>query len=111
MVTLTNIGTAYDTIDASRGLGLGYFNFTGVTNVDLLVKVRKIGTGVQSWQLWNETDGTEIGVLTDSGGAAIRDLSGSFAVDLSGRKLLRIRAKSTTASDDPIFFGGAIYLT
>jgi hypothetical protein len=112
MVTLTNVGTAYDAIDASQGLGLGYFNFTGVTSVDFLVKHRKVGTGTQSYQLWNETDAAEIGVLSDAGSAGTRNLTGTFAVSgLVGRKLLRVRAKSTTGTDDPIFMGAAVYLT
>jgi hypothetical protein len=109
MITLTNVGATYDAIDASLGLGLGYFNLTGVTNIDFLVKVKKIGIGTQSWQLWNETDAAEIGVINDAAAAGnAKNLSATFAVNLTGVKLLRIRAKSTVAGDDPIFLGGAI---
>ena len=113
MVTLTNVGTSYDAIDASMGLGLGYFNLTGVTSIDFLVKVKKVGMGTQSWQLWNETDGAELGVINDAAAAgATKNLTATFAVaGLTGRKLLRIRAKSTVATDDPLFMGGAVYLT
>lgn len=112
MVTLTNVGVNYDSIDASFGLGLGYFDCTGKTQVLFLVKVKKIGTGTQSWQLWNETDGTEIGVIADSAAAGVaKNLSATFAINLTGLKLLRVRPKSTVAGDDPIYFGGAVFLT
>jgi hypothetical protein len=111
MITLTNVGSTYDAIDASLGLGLGYFNLTGVTAIDFLVKVKKIGTGTQSWQLWSETDGSEIGVITDAAAAgAAKNLTATFNVSLTGVKLLRIRAKSTVSTDDPLFLGGAISL-
>jgi hypothetical protein len=111
MVTLTNVGTAYDAIAASQGLGIGRLDFAGVTQVKFDVRVNKVGTGTQSWQLWNDTDGTQIGVIDDAGAAGTKTLSATFNTGLpTGEKLVRIRAKSTNGADDPIFYGGSVLL-
>ena len=111
MVTLTNVGTIYDAIAASQGLGLGYYDYTGKTQAMFLVKVQKIGTGTQSWQLWNETDAVEVGVINDAAAAGSpKNLAATFSINGTGIKVLRIRAKSTVTGDDPIFLRGAVYL-
>jgi hypothetical protein len=110
MVTLTNVGAAYDTIAAARGLGIGLLDFTGAAQCVLRVYVNKVGTGTQSWQLWNETDGAEIGVINDAGAAGIKPLQQTFTVALTGVKAVRVRAKSTVSGDDPVFFGAAVLL-
>lgn len=108
MDTLTNVGSAYDSIPASQGLGILRVDFTGVTQIKLDVRVNKIGTGTQSWQLWNDTDAVQVGVIDDAGGAGVKTLSATFSVGLSGEKVLRVRAKSTVAADDPVFFGASV---
>lgn len=110
MVTLTNVGTNYDTMTASRALGLALIDFRGATTIRFVCSVQKVGTGTQSWQLWNETDGTEIGVHNDAGAAAIKTLDQAFSVTLNGIKLVRVRAKSTVSTDDPIFLGCAVWV-
>ena len=110
MVTLTNVGTVYDTTDASKGLGIQRIDFTGIASVIFDVYVRKVGTGAQSWQLWNVTDASEIGVITDSGAVAERTLSATFAVALSGTRVVRVRAKSTNGADDPIYYSSSVFL-
>ena len=109
MVTITNVGTAYDAVAASRGLGLADIDFTGITSVLFKVRVNKIGTGTQSWQLWNDTDGTQIGVITDAAAAGDNKLlSATFSVTLVGVKTVRVRAKSTVNGDDPVFYGASV---
>jgi hypothetical protein len=111
VITLTNVGTAYDTIPASKGLGCGLIDFTGVAQVTLAVKANKVGTGTQSWQLWNETDGAQIGVINDPGPTGDKTLQQTFDVSgagLTGLKLCRIRCKSTVAGDDPVYYGGTV---
>ena len=108
MVTLTNVNTTYDANMASQGLGWGIIDFTGVTQVRMALRVQKIGTGTQSWQLWNETNGAEIGVINDAGAAGIKTLDATFNVALTGEKIVRIRCKSTVGTDDPIYLCGAI---
>ena len=111
MVTLTNIGASYDAIAASRGLGLQDVDFTGVGNVLFRVRVNKVGIGTQSWQLWNETDGVELTRIDDAGASGDnKNLSVTVAVALTGVKTLRVRAKSTTGTDDPVFYGASILL-
>ena len=110
-VTLTNIGTAYDGTDAGRGLGVALIQTAGITQVIFGVRVNKVGTGTQSWQLFNDTDGTEVAVIDDAGVAGVKTLSTTvnFSAPLAaGIKTIRVRAKSTTAADDPIFLGAAL---
>lgn len=105
MDTLTNVGTSYDATAVSRGLGFRTINMTGVTQIILEIRVNKIGTGTQSWQVWNDTDGAEIGVIPDAGATGEKWLSATFNVALAGTKRLRVRAKSTVSTDDPILYG------
>ncbi len=114
--TLTNMGATYDTtttVFASLGLGWCRIQTAGITGVEFSVSVNKIGSGTQSWQLWNETDGTEIAVIDDAGVAGLKTLS--VTVSLPGPlaaalKTLRVRAKSTIAADDPIYLGAALMI-
>ncbi len=109
--TLTDVGAAYDTIQASRGLGMALVNFLGVESIDFRVAVNKIGTGTQSWQLWNVTDGAQIGVIDDAASAGERVISTTINSGLpNGIKLLRVRAKSTVAADDPVYGGATLLL-
>jgi hypothetical protein len=109
---LTNVGANYDTIAQARGLGVAVVNMTGITTIDFRVNVNKVGTGTQSWQLWNETDGAQIGVIDDAGASGNKTLTTTInGVSLTGKKLLRIRAKSTTAADDPVYYGAALHLS
>jgi hypothetical protein len=108
-VTLTNVGAAYDTITAARGLGFVELDMTGVTAIDFTVQVSKIGTGTQSWQLWNETDSAQVGVIDDAGAAGNKTLTATLSgLALTGVKRLRVRAKSTIAADDPLYYGSAL---
>lgn len=109
MVTLTNVGASYDAIAASKGLDAGLVDMTGATQVIAAVYVSKLGSGTQSWQLWNHTDGTELGVITDSGAAGDKLLQQTFNIPtpLTGFKYLRWRCKSTVGTDDPIFYSGS----
>lgn len=108
-VTLTNVGATYDAITASRGLGFVRVDMTNITSVVMVVRVNKIGTGTQDWQLWNETDGTQLGVISDAGAAGDKELSTTInGLNLSGVKQLRIRAKSSVAADDPLYYGACL---
>jgi hypothetical protein len=107
-VTLTNIGTAYDAINASKGLGLAVIDFTNVQSLEFGVFVSKVGGGTQSWQLWNVTDAAEIAVINDAGAAGDKLLTTSVTPGLTGLKTVRVRAKSTTGADDPIYYGAYV---
>lgn len=112
-VVLTNIGTSYDGTVASQGLGSAIVQIAGITQVIFGVRVNKVGSGTQSWQLWNDTDGAEVGVIDDAGATGIKNLSTTinFGSPLAaGIKTLRIRAKSTTGADDPVYMGASASL-
>jgi hypothetical protein len=111
MVTLTNVGTTYDAIPVSQGLGMVLADWTGFVQFKVAVKVQKIGTGTQSWQVWNETDGVQIGVIDDAGAAGVKTLTATFSINMTGEKLIRLRAKSTVGTDDPIFLSWTIFAT
>lgn len=111
-VTLTNVGAAYDTVTAARGLGIAEVDFTNIAQVDWGVSVSKVGTGTQDWQLWNETDSVELGVLSDAGAAGNKLLAGTITTGLpTGIKRVRVRARSSVAADDPLYFGGWLRLS
>lgn len=111
MIALTNVGTAYDFIAAGKGLGFAVVDMTGVTQIVLTVYCSKIGAGTISWQLFNMTDGAEIGVINDAGAVGDKTLTGTFSgLSLTGLKQLRIRCKSTVATDDPNYFGSNLRL-
>jgi hypothetical protein len=104
-VVLTNIGASY------RVLALAVVDCTNVTAIDYLARWNKIGTGTQSWQLWNATDGVELAVFNDSAAAGDNKTGATtVAVALAGMKELQVRGKSTTAADDPIFYGASVVL-
>src|SRR5688572_1042082 len=89
VVTLTNVGTNPVVIGVARA------DFTNVTAVELTVRVNKVGTGTQSWQLWNETDGVQVAVIADAGAAGEKTLTTSVNITVqnwSGMKLLFLRA-------------------
>jgi len=110
MVTLTNVGTSYDATAASRGLGVQDVDFTGATSLVFRVRVNHVGAGTQSWQLWNETDGAELARIDDGGVGDNKNLTVTVPMALAGVKSLRVRAKSTLGTDDPVFYGASILL-
>jgi hypothetical protein len=111
MITLTNVGSTYDTTTCpqSKGLGIQDIDFTGVTSIVFRVHYNKIGTGTLSWQLWNDTDSAELARIDDAAAAADNKKgSVTAAVALSGEKTVRVRCKSTQAADDPVFYGASV---
>lgn len=111
--TLTNIGATYDASNAAQGLGWFRIEVNGISQADFRVKVNKSGSGTQSWQLWNETNAAEVAVIDDAGATGAKELSVvvNFLPPLvAGIKTLRVRAKSTTAADDPLYFGATVGL-
>jgi hypothetical protein len=109
MILLTNVGSTYDAIPAAKGLGFQDIDFTDVTQLTFRCRWNKVGTGTLSWQLWNETDGSELAVITDAA-AAGDNKTGSMTVapGLTGVKTVRVRVKSTVATDDPTYYGASI---
>lgn len=111
-VTLTNVGTTFDATNPSQGLPAVRVHVTGVTAIHFDVRVNKVGTGTQEWQLWNDTNGNQVALIQDAGAAGIKTLS-SGQIDFDpaltgGFKMIRVRARSTTAADDPVFFTASL---
>lgn len=107
---LTNVGTSYDAIGPSKGLGFVDLDMTGITSLVFAVRSNKVGVGTISWQLWNDTDSAELGRI-DDGALAGDNRNASVTISnlsLTGIKRLRVRCKSTTATDDPVFYGATI---
>jgi hypothetical protein len=110
-LVFSNEGAAYDTVAQSKGLGCAEIDFTGVTEIHFMVKVNKIGTGTQDWQLYNDTDALEIGVISDAGGIGDKYLTTVITSGLpTGLKTVRVRARSSTVADDPVYYGASIRL-
>lgn len=117
-LTLTNVGASYDAIANSQNMGFALIQTAGITQIIFAVRVNKVGTGTQSWQLWStDTDGVsngvEAAVIDDAGGAGLKylNVTKNFGSPLgAGMKVIRVRAKSTTAADDPVYFGATVSL-
>lgn len=110
MVTLTNVGTTFDAITASQGLGIAELDFTNIRQLTFRVRVNKVGSGTQYWQLWNETDGAELALIADAGATGIKILSATVDLPTLGTKVVRVRARSTANTDDPIYLGSSVLL-
>ena len=113
-VTLTNIGTTYDNTSASKGLGFARIQTAGISRVEFRLRVNKVGSGTQSWQCWDDTNALEITVIDDAGATGDKELGTvlNFGSPLAqGQRTVRVRAKSTTGSDDPVYYGASLQLT
>lgn len=123
-VVLTNVGAAYDTTVDSQSLPFVWIQCAGITRIDLEIRSRKAATqtGNIDYQLWDETNGVSAldstnattGSLTHTGTAGDATLTASrtFAAPLApGVRKQRVRAKSSTAADDPTFLNAALLVT
>jgi hypothetical protein len=112
--TLTNVGAAFDTILAAKGLGFVAVDVTGITQATLRIRYNKIGTGTLSWQLFNETDAVQLAIGTDAAAAGDNktiDLVATPGSPLTGGvKLLRPRVMSSVATDDPVYYGSCLFV-
>lgn len=103
-VVLTNVGTAYDAIDASRGLGRVTADWKAYSMLFLDISSKHVGTGVLTWQLWNETDSIEVGTVADALNTAWHTRTAMFTQNIpTSVKTLRLRVRSTVATDDPAY--------
>lgn len=107
---LTNVGTAYDAVAVSSGMGIAYVDFTGVAAIDWYISITKAGTSNHTYQLFNVTDTAELGTIVHTTtGTAVLSTTISSGIP-TGKKLVRIRAKAVTGTDDPVWNGGTILL-
>ena len=112
IVTLTNVGASYDAIAASKGLGFVRVEGAGISGVEFVVRYNKVGTGTLSWQLWDDTTTAEVGVINDAAAAGDNKQGTVNIVPpgplAPGLHTLRVRAKSTVAADDPVYYGASL---
>lgn len=111
---LTNVGSSYDTIAQAKGLGFVAVDVGGITKLTCRIRYNKVGTGTLTWQLWNETDTSELGTLDDAA-AAGDNKQGDIIVTpgsplSASTKLIRVRVKSTVATDDPVYYGACLFI-
>lgn len=113
-VNIANIGAGYDAISASKGLGFVAVDVTGVTRLEIRIRYNKIGTGTLTWQLWNDTDLTELGTFVDAAAAGDNKTATIVVTPASplngGVKQIRPRVQSTAATDDPVYYGACLFL-
>lgn len=107
-VVLTNVGTTFDAIDASRGLGRIEADWKAYSTLVLDVSTKHVGTGALTWELWNETDSQAIGTVADANSTVWHTRRGTFLNVPTGIKVLRLRVRSTVATDDPAFGGATL---
>jgi hypothetical protein len=106
-VTLTNIGTAF------RPLGMLRLQAAGITGFEFSVLVNKVGSGTQSWRLFDRTNNQQITVFDDTGAAGERLLGPVTAAVgplAAGMRTLQVDGRSSVAADDPIFGGASLVI-
>lgn len=114
-ITLTNLGTAYDTLAQSRALGFVRLQCQGVTGAELTVRYNQQTAGQLDWQLWNETDAAQVGVISTTGTGDNKSQTSTFTPSVSpmpaGLKVLRLRVKSAVSTDDAYLYAWCLRVT
>ncbi len=105
-VTKTNIGSSY--VDIPPGLNgeRALIDFTGATEIRIIMNMNFIGTGPMNLRLIRDGDSSVIFESANISGAGEKELDTNwFAVPaaISGLTLVRVQGKSNTAADDPVF--------
>lgn len=112
--TLTNVGTAYDGTDASRGLGFFRVQTAGITGFEFAVGMDRNGAaGTISWQLWDDTNSVEVARIDDTTGAGAKYVNTVVTLGSplpASLRRIRVRCKSTTNPDDPIYLGANVVI-
>lgn len=110
--TKSNIGTSYvDLYTTAGSVGLPCLaDFAGRTIARLVVQWNKIGTGTQSVRAVDADNVAN--VLIEMTVVADGNDSGEVALPAwaTGVKRIKLQAKSTTSTDDPVFRGAALYV-
>lgn len=105
-VTKTNIGTAYVNVLLGANGERALVDFTGCTEYRLIASANLVGTGPFGLRVVRDADDA---VLYENASIALtgeRELDTNWQplpAAASGLALVRLQAKSTTPSDDPIF--------
>lgn len=110
-ITKTNIGTAMaDVYNQTNAAGKKLLIDTNAkTDCRLSVNWNKVGTGTQTVEVVDDANNVLLSITVVSG---FND-STSVAIPAAFQNVVtavRLRAKSTTGADDPVFEGAALYL-
>lgn len=103
--SLANVGTTFKVIAVLR------LQTAGIVGFEFGCFVSKVGTGVQSWQLWDQTNSQQVAVFDDAGAAGDHVLGPITQAVTSmpvGVRTLALRVRSTVANDDPIHYGSSL---
>lgn len=105
-VTKTNIGTAYvDVLPGANGQR-SLIDFTGCGEFRVVLNANLVGSGQWGARLVRDGDSAVLFEAANLGAAGERELDTDWQplpAAASGLTLVRLQAKSQTASDDPIF--------
>jgi hypothetical protein len=106
------LGVAFDATDASRALGFFEINVTDLRSLRGTLRYRRVGTGILVIELFNETTGVALLSLSDSTTTTNQSVTQTIFPPIgNGIHFLRVRIRSTVASDVPIFFGASFILS
>lgn len=108
----TNIGATFDATGPAKGLGFVRLEGRGITGLEWTIRWNKVGTGTLSWQLWDDTTGAEVALHEDTAAAGDNRQQVVAVVPpaplAAGLHTLRVRGRSTVATDDPVYYGSAL---
>ena len=105
-ITKTNIGAAYVNIPVGVNGERIYANFQGVTEMRAMVNANLVAVGPFQIRIVRDGDNAvlyESPSLTQTGERELDSGWVAIPAGFSGETFLRIQAKSTTATDDPVF--------
>lgn len=111
-VVCTNIGATFDSSGPAKGLGFARIDGRGVTGLEWAVRWNKVGTGTLSWQLWDDTEASQVALVSDAAAAGdnrqqVETVTPPAPMP-AGLHTLRVRGRSTVAADDPVYYGSAL---
>lgn len=106
------LGTSNDATDASKSLGFFEVDVEGLTRLRATLRYRRVGTGVLTIELFNETTGNAIMTQTDNSTTTDQSITQIiFPSNGIGVHRLRLRIRSTVGTDVPIFYGASFILS
>lgn len=107
-ITKTNIGTSYVNISPRLNGERRLVDFTGCTQYRLIANCNLVGTGAFGMRVVRDSDNAVLHENANIGAAGERELDTDWQTlpaAANGPTLVRVQAKSTTATDDPVFGG------
>ena len=105
-VTKTNIGTAYVNVPPGLNGERSLVEFTGCTQFRIVLNMNFVGTGPMNARVVKDSDNTVLFESANISGAGEKELDTnwqSIPAGFSGLEIVRLQAKSNTATDDPVF--------